>query len=1029
MDPIQRCTRCGAPFENSASGGCSSCSAVVEHDSTVTAERASPAPRAETVAPESIGRFRILQTLGEGGMGIVYLAEQSEPIRRRVALKVIKPGMDSREVLARFAAERQALALMNHPGVAKIFDAGVTEQGRPFFVMEYVPGIRITDYCDLRCLSVRERLVLFANVCDAVQHAHQKGVVHRDLKPSNVLVASDEGTPVPKVIDFGLAKATGSALTESPLVTQQGVVIGTPEYMSPEQAGRTPLEIDARTDIYSLGVLLYELLAGALPFAPSMLRRAAAVEMLRIIAEEEPAPMHTKLTSLGDTASEVARRRHTDIRSLARQLQGELNWIAMRAMEKDPARRYPSASEFASDVRRHLADDPIVASPPSRSYRLRKLLHKYRHATAAAAAFIVILACSAVVSTWLFLQADESRARWQREATRNSLEAEALQAALLYEPWRYQQLSRQAMELYRGELSKDDPKLLALAANRLVLLDLLGEGTPHESLNRQAEAQVLAARALTSGSSEGVKAATLLAHLLAPKEADRLARRVLHMSSATKGNIGNASLENIEHLLERLQVHAVTPSKTEDEALEAIYRGSLARRARLFGEGSVAFTDSKKRLAEVLARRGTQRLRDRDPLATAVLGEALDLLEGGGRERPERLAKIKSDLAAALIAESQFEEAERLLVQAITVLERERGTQNGSTQEALNRLAGLYASSNKPEAADEILRRLPAVFVGSIAELGTVRLNDRAPVAEGGYSVALGGESIWIFGDRLAQVAEKQMNGGLNLRERGMQLSLSARDIAFNAAHSAEDCVEPCGARMVMIPGALIADPARHRLLVFHHRVMRRDSQPEQRVSTSLSVCGAGGRACQSNPLFGVDEPGWGSAALTDDDHLYSFACRSEGLSASCLVARVPLTAVLERSEWSFYEGNGKWSKDWRAASPVIEGGIQSGILSVHWSGLFGKYVAASSRVLDSRIQLRTAERPEGPWSDVEIEIDTLPSVPGWSWTTWGLAHPELVPEGSSLEYFTYRRNSGSLAETRLMEIRFEKNPWSEPAD
>jgi serine/threonine protein kinase len=1021
MVPIQRCTRCSAPLEHSASEVCAPCSTGAEPNSTQTAERADPASRAETAAPESIGRFRILQTLGEGGMGIVYLAEQSEPIRRRVALKVIKPGMDSREVLARFAAERQALALMSHPGVARIFDAGVTEEGRPFFVMEYVPGIRITDYCDLRCLSVRERLVLFANVCDAVQHAHQKGVVHRDLKPSNILVASDDGAPVPKVIDFGLAKATGSALTEGSLVTRLGAVIGTPEYMSPEQAGRTPLEIDARTDIYSLGVLLYELLVGALPFAPAMLRRAAAVEMLRIIAEEAPAPMHTRLSSLGESGSEVARRRHTDLGSLARQLQGELNWITIRAMEKDPARRYPSASELASDVRRHLSDEPIVAGPPSRSYRLKKLLHKYRHTAAAALAFVTVLAFSAFVSTWLFFEADHSRERWEREATRNALEARALQAALLDEPWRYEQLSIEALDLYREGSGEDNPAFMALAANRLMLTNLLSEGAPEARYGRQWEAQALVERALATRGAEGFRAATLVAHMLAAGEAERLARQVLVLSSDASGSADPLVTEERERLLERLQAHAVTGSAAEDEALEAVYRKSIARRSRLFGEGSGALTESARRLAAVLSRRGPRLMRDGDPRAAAVLREALDLLEQSGGERPEHMAKLRSDLGAALIAESKFDEAERLLADAAAVLRRERGAENGATQEALNRLAMVYAASNRAVQADEIRRQLPPVFVSGITELGTVRLDDRAVKPEGGHSTRIGHESLWLFGDTLAAAANAETYSTLNLRERGPRLSLSPSDVAFNAAQASDDCVNPCGARLVPTPGALVADSVHDRLLVFYHRVMRRDSHPEERVSTLLSVCDQG-RECRSVSLFGADEPGWGAAAVIDGAHLYSFACRTEALSTSCLLARVPLTAVLNRSDWTFHEGNGKWSKDWRAARPVIEGGIDGGILSVHRSRVFGKWVAASSRIVDSRIQLRSAQRLEGPWSEVEIEIDTSPSSPGWWWTTGALAHPAIAPDEPQVQYFTYRRRSGNLWETRLMEVRFERN-------
>ena len=338
-----------------------------------------PAPE----MPERIGHYKILEKLGEGGMGVVYLAQQEEPIRRRVALKVIKPGMDSEQVLARFESERQALARMSHSNVAKVFDAGTTERGLPYFVMEHVPGIPIIRYCDQHRLTNRQRLELFIQVCEAIQHAHQKGIIHRDIKPSNVLVSVEGDKPLPKVIDFGVAKATGQQLTERTLFTRQGVLIGTPEYMSPEQAGTTALDIDTRTDIYSLGVLLYELLAGALPFEPARLRLAALDELLRIIREEEPQKPSTKISSLGDTARKIAERRHTDNRSLSRQLCGDLDWITMRCLEKNRTRRYGSANELAADLRRHFSNEPVLAGPPSFGYKAGKFVKRHKTAVVA----------------------------------------------------------------------------------------------------------------------------------------------------------------------------------------------------------------------------------------------------------------------------------------------------------------------------------------------------------------------------------------------------------------------------------------------------------------------------------------------------------------------------------------------------------------------------------------------------------------------------------------------------------------------
>ncbi|HET6373256.1 MAG TPA: protein kinase, partial [Candidatus Polarisedimenticolia bacterium] len=356
----------------------------------------------ETVPPadapkEIFGPYRLLQKLGEGGMGEVWLAEQTEPIRRKVAIKLIKAGMDTKQVIARFEAERQALALMDHPGIAKVFDAGETPRGLPYFAMEYVAGEAITTYCDRHRLSVPERLELFARACDAVQHAHQKGVIHRDLKPSNVMVTLQGDKPAPKIIDFGVAKATAQRLTERTMFTELGVLIGTPEYMSPEQAEMTGLDVDTRTDVYALGVMLYELLTGALPFEPRDLRQAGFEEVRRRIREIDPPRPSTRVRTLGAESTQAASDRRTDPARLASRLKGDLDWIVMKALEKDRTRRYGSASDLAADVERHLQLQPVLAGPPGASYRTKKFVRRHRLGVTMASAIVMGMAALSVV--------------------------------------------------------------------------------------------------------------------------------------------------------------------------------------------------------------------------------------------------------------------------------------------------------------------------------------------------------------------------------------------------------------------------------------------------------------------------------------------------------------------------------------------------------------------------------------------------------------------------------------------------------
>ncbi len=379
-------------------------------------------PRIAAAPGTVIGPYKLLQQIGEGGMGVVYMAEQAAPVRRKVALKIIKPGMDTREVIARFEAERQALALMDHPNIARVFDAGATDAGRPYFVMELVRGVPITDYCDQNNLPIHERLELFITVCHAVQHAHQKGIIHRDIKPSNVLVTLHDGRPVPKVIDFGVAKAIGQQLTDKTLFTQFAQMVGTPLYMSPEQAELTGLDIDTRGDIYSLGVMLYELLTGTTPFEGGRMKKAALDEIRRMIREEDPPSPSMRLSSTaGEAQTAVAAHRHIDPKGLSRLVRGDLDWIVMKALEKDRTRRYETANGFAADIVRYLSDEPVEACPPSSTYRFRKFARRNRVAFSTAALVLGALVVGTFVSTWQAIRA--THAEGLAEAQRQRAEA------------------------------------------------------------------------------------------------------------------------------------------------------------------------------------------------------------------------------------------------------------------------------------------------------------------------------------------------------------------------------------------------------------------------------------------------------------------------------------------------------------------------------------------------------------------------------------------------------------------------------
>jgi tetratricopeptide (TPR) repeat protein len=504
-----------------------------------------------------IGPYKLLEQIGEGGMGLVFVAEQQRPVRRKVAFKVIKPGMDTRQVVARFEAERQALAMMDHPNIAKVLDGGETASGRPYFVMELVKGVPITDYCDGNRVPVRERLGLFLDVCRAVQHAHQKAIIHRDLKPSNVLVVSHDGTPVVKVIDFGVAKATGGRLTDKTVYTHFAQLIGTLEYMSPEQAGQSGLDVDTRSDIYALGVLLYELLTGTTPFDRERLRAAGPDELRRILRGEEPPPPSTRLSTLGpEAAATVSTNRRSEPRPLRRLVRGELDWVVMKALEKDRGRRYETAGAFAADVQRHLADEPVEARPPSTAYRLGKFLKRNKGPAAAAGLVLLALVGGIAGTSMGMLRADRAlaaeagqraraerardRAREALDAMTSSVTGDSLttQTAVSDEQKKFLREVLTYYQEFAGEKADDEKarSRTAHAAHRVGLIEYrlgrLEEAASAFRLARDGFAQLVADFPAVPGYRQNLATShgnlgVVLSHLGKGAEAERECRRAL----------------------------------------------------------------------------------------------------------------------------------------------------------------------------------------------------------------------------------------------------------------------------------------------------------------------------------------------------------------------------------------------------------------------------------------------------------------------------------------------------------------------
>jgi non-specific serine/threonine protein kinase/serine/threonine-protein kinase len=656
--------------------------------------------------PTSIGPYRIVRRLGSGGMGVVYLTEQTEPIRRQVALKVIRKGLDTTTVMRRFEAERQALALMDHPAIARVLDAGETAEGRPYFVMEYVPGEPVTHYCDRKRLTTRARLDLFSSICDGVQHAHRKGVIHRDLKPSNILVAEEGDAPKPKIIDFGIAKAIDRPLTERALFTEMGVIVGTPEYMSPEQAALSAIEVDTRTDVYSLGVLLYELLVGALPFAAEELRAAGFDEMRRRIREEEPPTPSTRLSTLGARSTDAARERQTDPAALRRQIQGELDWITLKALEKDPGRRYESPSDLAADVRRHLADEPVEASPAGTVYRLGKFVRRNKVMVGSLAMVSAALVAGTVVATAFGLREATQRRRAD-EALRDLEKVTEFQAEMLADV-NAEEMGRRMVADLRARGLEAQGKVgvgeSAAAADVAAFDRFAGRINATDAALRAIDEEILAraAEAMEEPFADQPLVRARLAHTigLTYMELGLLERAGPHVKRA---------VEIREHELGR--DHPDTLSSIDREAsfylrqglydkAEPLYLESLEASQRTLGPEHPQTLLSMNNLAILYSDRG------RNAEAEKLHAEVVSIRHRSlGAEHQDTLTSM-NDLAENYRQQGRFDEAERLYGKVLEGRRKTLGDEHLHTLLTMSNLANHYASRGRSDLAEPLAKEV-----------------------------------------------------------------------------------------------------------------------------------------------------------------------------------------------------------------------------------------------------------------------------------------------------------------------------------
>ena len=649
-----------------------------------------------------VGPYRLLERVGAGGMGEVWLAEQRQPVRRQVALKVIKAGMDTREVVARFEAERQALALMNHPNIAGVYDAGATPEGRPYFVMEYVHGIPITEYCDKQRLNIRERLALFMDVCAAVQHAHQKGVIHRDIKPSNVLVTTQDEKHTPKIIDFGVAKATSQRLTERTVFTELGQLIGTPEYMSPEQAEMTNLDIDTRTDVYSLGVLLYELLAGVRPFDSKELRRAGLAEIQRTLREDEPPRPSSRIGGSGEASTSSATNRRADLRSLTRALEGDLDWITMKALEKDRVRRYATAHALALDVERHLNGEAVLAGPPSGLYRVRKLVRRHRGMFLSAGAVALVLVVGIVGTSWALVQAR----RAERQAAASAVEARRQTAiAGTVNAFLNQDLLAAVAPSARRGQGKDVSmrEVLDVAAERIDHASKAGGRFAGEPLVEAAIRTTLGATYRELGEYAA---------------AERQLRRGLELRRTA---LGNMHQETVWLMNQLALLHWRQGRLNEAEPLS---REAYDVGLQLLGPSHPDVLAYEMNLANLFRAKG--RYTEAEPLYERNLEAKQRVL---GAEHPATVDTM-GNFANFLQETSRFEKAESLHRRALDIRRRVQGEKAPSTVSEMNNLANDLASLSRFEEAKALQERTLQLKIELYGEAHPSTLNSVSNLAE-----------------------------------------------------------------------------------------------------------------------------------------------------------------------------------------------------------------------------------------------------------------------------------------------------------
>ncbi|MFH1749088.1 MAG: serine/threonine-protein kinase [Planctomycetota bacterium] len=644
-----------------------------------------------------IGPYKILQQIGEGGFGHVYMAEQDEPVRRRVALKVIKLGMDTRQVIARFEAERQALALMEHPNIAKVLDAGATESGRPYFAMELVKGIPITEYCDKHNMPTRQRLELFVQVCQAVQHAHQKGIIHRDIKPNNVLVTLHDSKPVPKVIDFGIAKATSQRLTEKTLFTEFRQFVGTPEYMSPDQAEISGLDVDTRTDIYSLGVLLYELLTGTTPFDGTTLRAADYDEIKRIIREVEPPKPSTRVHTLISEGSDLASRRQVEAGVLSRLMRGDLDWIVMKALDKDRTRRYATANDLAHDIERHLNHEPVLAGPPSVTYKLAKFIRRNRAVVLAASLTTAAMLIGLSLATIGLIQARyaQSALRTERDAAETArIEADAARKLAQ----RQQQLAEQNARAAQQEAAKFG------AVNDFVL-DMLSSVDPRRALGREVTVRSIleeAAERIGAGSltdQPEVEAAVRMTIGQTYQALGLYDVAEMHLRTAESLRQQHQGATHVNTLRSRSTLGGLLEAQGKYAEAEALLRQTVEAQRRILGDEHSDTLTTMNRLGIAMWRQSkyleAERIH-RQTLETQiiVLGE-------------EHLDTLRSlvNLGTVLQAQGKYDRAEVLLSQALEIERRVLGEDHPDTMTAMNNLALTLERQRKLDQAVNLYTR------------------------------------------------------------------------------------------------------------------------------------------------------------------------------------------------------------------------------------------------------------------------------------------------------------------------------------